>query len=94
LLSRGPCYRWRPFNQAWVKKADPEIPSTAAQTADDPETDKALAEFSKALDEWTVTGEIAQGSTLALRQVLRHFPVGIFSTQPVILKRARSPMSA
>jgi maltooligosyltrehalose synthase len=41
-----------------------------------------------------VTGEIAQGSTLALRQVLRHFPVGILSTQPVILKRARSPMSA
>jgi hypothetical protein len=35
------------------QEAGPEIPSTAVQTPDDPETDKALAEFSKALDEWT-----------------------------------------
>jgi (1->4)-alpha-D-glucan 1-alpha-D-glucosylmutase len=32
-----------------------------------------------------VTGEIAQGGSLALRQVLLHFPVGILSTQPVTL---------
>jgi potassium efflux system protein len=75
------------------QEAGPEIPSTAVQTPDDPETDKALAEFSKALDEWTAkiaTKEQTIADTSTSDNELRRIPDLFESLRDEIVEKKSS----